>query len=113
VQTVDLAALSTLSLEEINKETGHVYTAAEWADLLGQKPADLNLVSSDIQSFADAWFHLGTFHLKANQTVDVTVRYGFYVLPGRISMTGCYANSADYAKFSTLLDATVKSFRPW
>lgn len=112
VQTRDVPALGT-SLAAINAEYAHVFTVAEWADLLGQKTEDMTLELSDMSPFADAFYHTATFNLKVDATKTVTVRYGFYVLPGRISMTGCYALAADYPANKALFDNVVASFRPW
>ena len=50
---------------------------------------------------------------QVDATRNVTVRYGFYVLPGRISMTGCYALTPDYPAYKPVLEKVVASFRPW
>ncbi|MBI1361091.1 MAG: hypothetical protein GC155_12520 [Alphaproteobacteria bacterium] len=113
IQTVDSSDLAKLSIDEINKETAHAYSAAEYADLLGQEPSAISLVSSEIQPFADAWFHIATFRFQTTDGPEVSIRFAFYILPGRISMAGCYASSADFAKYDSLFDKTIKSFRPW
>lgn len=113
VQTRDLSALGNATLTDINAEYGHVFTVADWADLLGQKPEDLTLELSNISPFADAFYHTATFRMKASPTREVSVRYGFYVLPGRISMAGCYALSADYPAARAELEKVIASFRPW
>ena len=112
VQTRDVASLGD-ALADINAEYGHVFTVAEWADLLGRKPEDIKLDLSDVTPFADAFSHTSTFRIMATPTREVTVRYGFYVLPGRISMTGCYVTSSDYPAYKDRFDNTVDSFRPW
>ncbi len=111
-QTKDLAPLAKLTLQDINTSLGHVYTLAEWADLLGVEPAQLNVVTSEIRPFADAFFHVGTLRYKADGK-DVAVRYGFYVLPGRITMAGCYTPWADYPAYTAMFATTIDSLRPW
>ena len=113
VQTSDVALLAKSTLAEINADYGHVFDVAEWANLLGMKPEDLTLVLSDMSPFADAFYHTATFLVKADDTREVTVRYGFYVLPGRISMAGCYVVSTDYPAQKQRFNTIVDSFRPW
>jgi hypothetical protein len=76
------------------------------------KPAQITVVKSELRPFADAYFHVATLRLQLD-TQDVTARYGFYVLPGRVSMAGCYAASPDYAAHSALFEKTIDSLRPW
>lgn len=113
VQTRDLAALDKASLADINADYGHVFTVADWADLLGQKLAEITLERSDMSPFADTFFHTATFRMKVDATKEVSVRYGFYVLPGRISMAGCYVLTPDYPAYKVRLEKVVDSFRPW
>ncbi len=112
VQTVDLADLVNSSLDELNAEYGHVFDVAEWADLLGEDPENITLVLSDMSPFADTFYHTATFSVDIDATREATVRYGFYVLPGRISMTGCYALSGDYPTYKSTFELIVDSFRP-
>ena len=113
VQTRDLPALAKSSLADINAEYGHVFNVAELADLLGREPEDLTLLLSDMSPFADAFYHTSTFSLTVDANTEVTVRYGFYVLPGRLSMAGCYVLSSDYPAHKAQFNAVVDSFRPW
>lgn len=113
VQTRDVAALASSTLAEINAEYGHVFSVAEWADLLGQKPENLTLEQSDLSPFADAYYHTATFRMKVDATSEATVRYGFYVLPGRVSMAGCYVRSSDYPAYKLRFENVIASFRPW
>ena len=112
VQTKDLPGLAKLTLQDINTSVGHVYTLAEWADLLGIDPSQLSLVTSQMRPFADAFFHVGTLRYKVDGK-DVAVRYGFYVLPGRITMAGCYTPWADYPAYTAMFATTIDSLRPW
>jgi hypothetical protein len=113
VQTRDLAALGNATLADINADYGHVFTVAEWADLLGQKSEDITLEVTNMSPFADAFYHTATFRMKVDATKEVSVRYGFYVLPGRISMAGCYVLTADYPGYKARFEKVVDSFRPW
>lgn len=113
VQTNDLATLAKSSLAEINSEYGHVFNVAEWADLLGRESKDITLMHSDMTPFADTFYHTATFRMAVDASTEVTVRYGFYVLPGRLSMTGCYVLSADYPAYKAQFESVVDSLRPW
>jgi predicted NBD/HSP70 family sugar kinase len=44
---------------------------------------------------------------------DAITRYGFYVLPGRVVMAGCYIEASLYPIYTTLFETTVSSVRPW
>jgi hypothetical protein len=112
VQTTDIASMAGDTLEEINSVYGHVFKQADWADLLGVDEKQLTVVASEIRPFADAYFHIGTLRIQINGQ-DVRARYGFYVLPGRVTMAGCYAAAPDYAAHSALFEKTIDSFRPW
>ena len=111
-QTKDLDALANHTLQDLNASFGHVYTQAEWVDLLGVDPASLSVVASDIRPIADTNFHVATLRYKVDGK-DVAMRYGFYVMPGRITMAGCYAPWADYPSYSKLFETTIDSLRPW
>ncbi len=113
VQNKEIPALADMTLAEINAELGHVYTLAEWADFVGKAPEDVIVMSSDIRPLEDAIFHIATMKLKANDTINVIARYGFYVLPGRVVIAGCYAEESIYPIYTTLFEKTVSSLRPW
>ena len=110
-QTKDLDALAGHTLEDLNARFGHVYTQAEWGDLLGPEPAQLTVVTSDIRTIADATFHVGTLRYRT-EGKDVALRCGFFVMPGRITVAGCYAPWAEYPSYSKLFETTIDSFRP-
>jgi hypothetical protein len=112
VQTLDLATLAKLTQQEINAENGHAFSQAEWADLLGLQLAQVTVVTSEIHPAADTFFHVTTLRLKV-ETKDIALRYGFYILPGRITMAGCYAPWTDYATYSAVFETTIDSLRPW
>jgi hypothetical protein len=112
-QTKDLPGLAKATLAQINADTGHAFSAAEWADFLGYPATSITVVDSEIRPFADAYFHVGTLRIKTDQGADVMMRHGFYVLPGRITMTGCYAEPANFDSKYAVFDRVVNSLRPW
>ena len=113
VQTVDIASLEAFTLAQINADTAHPYSVTEWADFLALKPEQIVIDKNEVRPFADAWFHIATLRIKIEQTPEVTVRHGFYILPGRVTMAGCYVGSTQYAAYSELFETTVSSLRPW
>jgi len=112
LQTKNVDDARYVSLDQINALEAHVYTVADWATLLGVSSSDLTVINSELRPFADAYFHIATLRVKY-QGSEAMVRYGFYVLPGRISMAGCYARADDYPKYADLFDKTITSLRPW
>ena len=112
LQTKDVDDARYASLEQINAIEAHVYTGEDWADMLGVSSSDLTVINSELRPFADAYFHIATLRVKYQGT-EAMVRYGFYVLPGRVSMAGCYARVDDYPKYADLFDKTITSLRPW
>lgn len=113
VETKDVAAIADMTLPEINDEYAHVFDVAEWADFLGLEPAEITLLESDIRPLGDAFFHIATMRVKANADVMAITRYGFYVLPGRVVMAGCYVEESLYPIYTSQFEATVSSLRPW
>ncbi|MDP3492948.1 MAG: hypothetical protein Q8R82_07525 [Hyphomonadaceae bacterium] len=113
VQTVDIATLEGFTLAQINADTAHPYSVDEWADFLALKPEQIVLDKNEVRPFADAWFHIATLRLTVDSNPEIIVRYGFYILPGRVTMAGCYIEASKYATYSALFDTTIASLRPW
>ncbi len=113
VEAKDVPAIADMTLTEINDEYAHVFDVAEWADFLGLEPGEITLLGSDIRPLGDAFFHIATMRIKADADVMAITRYGFYVLPGRVVMAGCYAEESLYPIYTSQFEATVSSLRPW
>lgn len=113
VETKELAGLAGMTMAEINAQYAHVFDLAEWADFLGMKPADITLIKSDLRPLGDAHFLIATMKIKVDDDTDAITRYGFYVLPGRVVMAGCYVEASLYPIYTTLFETTVSSLRPW
>lgn len=108
-----LPALADQTMAQINADYGHVFDVDDWADFLGTSPDKLTVIASDIRPLEDAIFHIATLKVPANATVNAVFRYGFYVLPGRVVMAGCYAEESLYPIYTTLFEKTISSLRPW
>jgi len=108
-----LPAIAGQSLAEINAEYGHVFDLDDWADFFGTPADKLTVIASDIRPLEDAIFHIATLKTPASDTVNAVFRYGFYVLPGRVIMAGCYAEESLYPIYTTLFEKTISSMRPW
>lgn len=113
VESKSIASIASMTMAEINEEFGHVYTLAEWADFLGMPASDITLVSSDIRPLEDAILHIATMRVKASDSIYAISRYGFYVLPGRVVMAGCYVEESLYPIYTTTFENVVSSLRPW
>ena len=113
VETKTLPDLADMTMAEINAEYAHVFNIDEWGDFLAIDPADMIMLNSEIRPLGDAFFHIATLNVKASPTVRAITRYGFYVLPGRIVMAGCYVEESLYPIYTTTFENTISSLRPW
>lgn len=109
----NLATIADMTMAEINAEFGHVFQVPDWADFLTLAPEDITLIASDVRPLGDAIFHIATMKIALEDADDAMVRYGFYVLPGRVVMAGCYVEESLYPIYTSLFEATVSSLRPW
>ncbi len=113
IQTKDLDSLADSTLAEINLNYSHAFDIAEWADFLAIEASDITIIKGEVRPFADAYFHIATLRIKIDKSTDAMVRYGFYVLPGRVTMAGCYVKADQFPSYSALFDTTISSLRPW
>jgi hypothetical protein len=113
VESKNVAGIANMTMAEINAEYGHVFTVGEWADFLGMPTSDITLLNSDIRPLEDAFLHIATMKVKASDTVTAMTRYGFYVLPGRVVMAGCYIEESLYPIYTTTFENVISSLRPW
>lgn len=109
----EVTAIADMTMAEINAEFGHVFQVPDWADFLSLKPEDITLMASDIRPLGDAVFHIATMKIAVEDADDAMARFGFYVLPGRVVMAGCYVEASLYPIYTSLFEATVSSLRPW
>ncbi len=114
-QTNDMPGLKDAQLSEINAEFNHIFTAADWSNLMAIKVEDLTVSEGEKRPFADAYFHVGTMVVKAGAITEyeTKVRFGVYILPGRLTMVGCYAKTSNFEANRAVFEKTVSSLRPW
>ena len=114
-QTNEPAGMKDLTLDQINSEFNHVFNAVDWGNIMSIDPANIAVSEGQKRPFGDAYYQIATLTLKPGTfgSNEVMMRFGAYVLPGRITMSGCYARSADFANWRPIFEQSVSSLRPW
>lgn len=114
-QTNFMPTLKDTRLEGLNQQYSTAFNAEEWASLLTIPAAEITVRNGERLPFGDAFFQIATLDVKAGSFVpnNTTIRFGFYVLPDRITMAGCYASASSYPAWQETFDKTVRSLRPW
>lgn len=112
VDTQEIPSLRSLTPDQINTQFGHVWTLAEWADLLGAPEATLEMVSTTAVERNGRFMQIATMRTTSSEGAPITFMRGHFILPGRITMIGCYARTAIFPQYEARFDAAVRSLRP-
>ena len=112
-QTNEVEAMKDLRLSQINAEFDHVFSVSDWANLLDIPASTLTVSKGERRPFGDAYYQIATLGMKADDNTPMKARFGVYVLPGRVTMAGCYAPTSSFASWEATFEQTVSSLRPW
>lgn len=114
-QTNFMATLKDSRLADLNARYSTVFTAADWADFLSVPVDEISVRTGERRPFGDAFFQVATLDVKPGTFVSsaTVIRFGTYILPGRVTMAACYASAASYADWEAVFEKTVSSLRPW
>lgn len=111
-----MASMDGISQADLNVYASGAWTVADWANLLGVEAAKLEMVETAVKPYGGLYFRTGLVRLLPGafpeQQVEVDALIGFYLLPGRIVLAGCYAVPEDLAASRPIFEATVNSLRP-
>lgn len=113
IENKKLATLDGYTQDQLNAEFSRVYTAADWSDFLASPVSGITVISGDVRPFGEFRQQIATLRIVLDSQTDVTLRYGFYTLPGRIVMTGCYARTDLYPAYAAMYDTVIKSALPF
>lgn len=113
IENKKLASLDGKTQSDLNTEYGQVFAVADWADFLAVSEDSITIIAGEVRPVGELRQQLATLRVILDAETDVTLRYGFYVVPGRIVMTGCYARTDRFPAYATMYDAVIKSALPF
>jgi hypothetical protein len=112
VENRKLAALDGLTQAEINADYDHVFSLAEWSDFLALETSQITIISGEVRRLGEHRLQIATLRIK-QADVDVTVRYAFFVMPGRVLMAGCYAEATVFPAYAVMYESAISSLLPF
>jgi hypothetical protein len=112
VENRKVAALDGQTQAEINADFDHVFSLAEWADFLGLETGQITIVSDEVRRLGEHRLQIATLGVKQGD-VEASVRYAFFVMPGRVLMAGCYAATTVFPAYAVMYDAAISSLLPF
>jgi hypothetical protein len=112
VENRKLATLDGYTQADLNEDYDHVFTLAEWSDFLAVETSRITIISGEVRRLGEHRLQIATLRIKLDD-VDATARYAFFVLPGRVVMAGCYAETTVFPAYAVMYESAISSLLPF
>lgn len=112
IENKKLATLDGLTQAELNEQYDHLFSPAEWSDFLSLPAEDIAIIAGEVRRVGELRQQVATLKVTFDAT-EVSVSYGFYTLPGRVLMTGCYVQAEFYPAYAALYESVISSTLPF